>query len=1029
MAITHKLKRRRRCQGVSAVAAAGAAGAAGAAAATGIAAAEPAFATFLRGGAGTPPVERALRLQRPRARSTGTLPFAGAHTRRGEPQRAAIAVAAVAAAAAAAAAATTVGAAAGERRPGGAQQVKGKAAANFVMTDFVAKSFLKVFNNAFLNTIERVRTPHLVHVIRNLREFAARVPPKYRTNIEKALGTDGFLNFLLSRAALSLLCAKATLPPAVGGGPPPVLAKEHEDLATVVEELYIAAMLHAEEQWDRELRADGKSFMAVATSFVKHLLDPEPLKAANIQEALLGFDANPMTWTQYGLDMIGISFDASIKATFMASSSSSSTARVDKRKVSLLGGDSLYATAQWAMANLDSRACRKLIAKTIAMYSDGQLRKREELWNLDLTVRQYLEMEKTAGVAAFFGASAACPALLNGVGDEIAQQLADFGSDIGLVVAVLKDMLELGIRSSLKLGRISAPVIFAMENDPELRALLERRLAHAGDYEEAVRRVRESGILPTVTLLNRLGYRASARLECLEPGEEKDALLTLTRGIACLPLAESAELFQVTQTAPLVGIASVQDFLDYLLHPHAETAKQDSTAEAVLDSEVSKRFQLKVENLRLRAGMQRLRYAERRAREVVETIREVANGGLNYRYGGSRPSKAPMIGLGLQFDSQEIDWLLLKGLERRVPLPVNLNLESLLSCVAKDQADVERRLLAVGDAADSTKLKRAVKEVFSAGGKRLRPALCLLVHQMLQTVLGIGSVGASGSGDTAAKVRERKDAAHEKVMLLATAIEVIHTASLVHDDILDDADTRRQQQAMHQIFGPDVAVLSGDFLFAHASGLIESLEDDECTRLVSLVIEEFGYGELSQSAKRFNIESDIFDYLKKSFYKTASLLAAACRASSVLTGATSRVSDVMYSYGFYLGVAFQIADDVLDFEATDDELGKPAWQDLCEGNLTAPVILCLQGNEDLCLEPSRGAKELARLINGRFVHKGDLERAVAIIREDGGTAAALRLADKMAAKALEALMLVAPNDSEARRALAGLTRWAVQRST
>jgi len=138
---------------------------------------------------------------------------------------------------------------------------------------------------------------------------------------------------------------------------------------------------------------------------------------------------------------------------------------------------------------------------------------------------------------------------------------------------------------------------------------------------------------------------------------------------------------------------------------------------------------------------------------------------------------------------------------------------------------------------------------------------------------------------------------------------------------------------------------------------------------------------------------------------------------------------VLYSYGFYLGIAFQIADDVLDITSSGEELGKPAFQDLREGHLTAPAILCLNGNEDLGIAVSDVAPELERLIRRRFAAEGELERAVQLIHEGDGVEKAYRLADKMANKALEALMLVAPIESDARQALAGLTRWAVRRTS
>eukprot|EP00439_Symbiodinium_sp_Y106_P072675 s660_g13.t1 len=435
-----------------------------------------------------------------------------------------------------------------------------------IVTDLIAQSFIKIFNNAFLNTIERVREPHLLNVLANLRNFAARVPYKYRGSIEKAICS--FLSFLLSRAAVSLLCAKATLQPQSESK----ISKEHEELATVVED-----SARERDQWDLELKADGKTFMAVATSFVKHLADPAPLKAPNIQAALLGLDANPLIWTRYGLDLLGISLDLSL-----GGSEGSAPQAADRRKVSLLGGDSLYATAQWAMAKLHSRQCRKLIAKTIASYSDGQLRKRELLWNLDLTVKEYLEIEQVAGVAAFFGASTACAAFVNNVSDEIAQQMAEFGSDIGVVVGLLKDVRTVGMRSALKLGRISAPIIFAMQQD--WSALC--RLQGASDFEEALRRVKDGGMMPTIRLVNKLGSRAAARLECLEErcrteSEEKEAwkwrfsaLLTLVRG-------------------------AVDDLTD--------------TGDAT-DAQ-SRIFDMKVANLRLRAELQRIRSCEQRSRD------------------------------------------------------------------------------------------------------------------------------------------------------------------------------------------------------------------------------------------------------------------------------------------------------------------------------------------------------------------------------------------------------------------------------
>eukprot|EP00971_Amphidinium_carterae_P016024 316048-Amphidinium_carterae.1 len=313
-----------------------------------------------------------------------------------------------------------------------------------VISDLLADSFLNTYNNVFLTTIEAVRAQHLTRVLENLRTFASRVPPKYQTSILKALSAEGFLSFLLARASVSLLCAKATLPASTAPGhTPPQLTKAHEDLATVVEELYIAAMLHAEKDWEMEIKADGKTFVAVATSFATKIAAPSVMSKPNIQSAIGGWGANAQVWSKYGLDLLRVAFGESLDKIFKGSTPSKSPqsgGSADQMKVSLLGGCSLYATAQWAMANVDSRKCRKAIAATISKFSDGQLCKREVLWDCDLGISEYLELEKLAGLAAFFQTSAECAAYINGTSDEIAQELGAYGCDVGLVMGLFRNI-------------------------------------------------------------------------------------------------------------------------------------------------------------------------------------------------------------------------------------------------------------------------------------------------------------------------------------------------------------------------------------------------------------------------------------------------------------------------------------------------------------------------------------------------------------------------------------------------------------
>ena len=207
----------------------------------------------------------------------------------------------------------------------------------------------------------------------------------------------------------------------------------------------------------------------------------------------------------------------------------------------------------------------------------------------------------------------------------------------------------------------------------------------------------------------------------------------------------------------------------------------------------------------------------------------------------------------------------------------------------------------------------------SSGGKRVRPALLIL------------SGGAI-----------RDEAPSEDVIRLATVMELLHTATLVHDDIIDNADTRRNEASINARFGNQTAVLMGDWLYMSAfetSLRSRSLEIlDILTRLTRKMTE----GELIQLTMigRLDIsEEEYYDILKR---KTAYLFAACCEIGAILGGATAEQQSALREYGMNLGVAFQLADDLLDFTADPKVLGKPAGADLIEGKLTLPLIYLLR---------------------------------------------------------------------------------------
>ncbi len=290
-------------------------------------------------------------------------------------------------------------------------------------------------------------------------------------------------------------------------------------------------------------------------------------------------------------------------------------------------------------------------------------------------------------------------------------------------------------------------------------------------------------------------------------------------------------------------------------------------------------------------------------------------------------------------------------------------------------------------------LYAAAEHLFSAGGKRVRPAIVLLIAR------------ATLPGEDITPRHRR----------LAEITEMIHTASLVHDDVLDTAETRRGIPTVHDQFGNRVAVLAGDFLFAQSSWYLANLDNLTVVKLLSQVIMDLAEGEIQQSLSSFDTEMSIETYLEKSYFKTASLLANSAKATAVLSDLPEAACHKMYLYGRHLGLAFQIVDDILDFTSSTEVLGKPAGSDLAGGNLTAPVLYAMQ-------EQPR----LAELIVGEFEQSGDLEKALGLIHSSTGFDQSWTLAKEHVGLALEQLTDLAPSHSKS--ALIEMGDYVLQRS-
>ncbi|KAK7324470.1 hypothetical protein VNO77_28035 [Canavalia gladiata] len=296
----------------------------------------------------------------------------------------------------------------------------------------------------------------------------------------------------------------------------------------------------------------------------------------------------------------------------------------------------------------------------------------------------------------------------------------------------------------------------------------------------------------------------------------------------------------------------------------------------------------------------------------------------------------------------------------------------LFDVVADDLQILNKNLQSIVGA-ENPVLMSAAEQIFSAGGKRMRPALVFLVSRATAELLGLKEITGK----------------HRR---LAEIIEMIHTASLIHDDVLDESDLRRGKETVHQMFGTRVAVLAGDFMFAQSSWYLANLENIEVIKLISQVIKDFASGEIKQASSLFDCDVQLDEYLIKSYYKTASLIASSTKGAAIFSGADSSITEKMYEYGKNLGLSFQVVDDILDFTQSAEQLGKPAGTDLAKGNLTAPVIFALEK------EP-----KLRDIIESEFSEVGSLDEAIKLVNSCGGIERAHALAKEKADLAIQSL--------------------------
>jgi heptaprenyl diphosphate synthase len=310
--------------------------------------------------------------------------------------------------------------------------------------------------------------------------------------------------------------------------------------------------------------------------------------------------------------------------------------------------------------------------------------------------------------------------------------------------------------------------------------------------------------------------------------------------------------------------------------------------------------------------------------------------------------------------------------------------------VAADLARVEAALRNEIDG-DPDVVAEPMADLFAAGGKRLRPALVLLSARC-------------GKYD------------FRTLTHAAMAVELTHAATLVHDDVIDRAPVRRGRPTVAASLGDEPAIVIGDFYFAKAYEHAARTDSTEVVGILARAVMEICAGEVRQQEIRYRYSTDVDEYMRRIEAKTATLLAACCDIGAVLAGLQREQREALHEYGRLLGLAFQIADDVLDYLGIEDEIGKPTGQDIAEGFATLPLMIAKQ---------DRPAAFDKLLQDGRKLNADQASEVVDLVRAGSAPQHALEHARQLATEAKSQLDALAPG--EARAALAALTGYVVTR--
>ncbi|MBH0229589.1 heptaprenyl diphosphate synthase component II [Halobacillus yeomjeoni] len=296
---------------------------------------------------------------------------------------------------------------------------------------------------------------------------------------------------------------------------------------------------------------------------------------------------------------------------------------------------------------------------------------------------------------------------------------------------------------------------------------------------------------------------------------------------------------------------------------------------------------------------------------------------------------------------------------------------------------------------DNPVLREASSQLLQAGGKRIRPVFVLLA-------------GKFGDYDI------------ERMKAVAVSLELIHTASLVHDDVIDEAEVRRGEPTIKSRWDNRIAMYTGDYIFARSLENLSALDDPRAHQILAKTMVELCLGEIKQIEDKYDTDQNVRTYLRRIKRKTALLIAASCRMGAIASKVGEEEEKALFQYGYYVGMSYQIIDDVLDFTASEEELGKPAGSDLLQGNITLPVLYSLEDEEF--------KQELDHL----FLRKEDLTTediapVIEKIKTNGSIERSLKISDRYLAKAYESLSKLPA--SRAKQTLKGIAKYIGKRRT